>query len=120
MTVIFGLQISTALAGRRPVFFGSNLRESSLYTFYSNGLGVALQSGEIKRSQYELWHYEDSLQGKEVLLVQPHAFTGNRPMLTRMGKEIHYLIIPNFKSYFTIPIQLKFERKISGQDNSAG
>jgi hypothetical protein len=101
------------LAQNKPVFFGSNFRESSLYTFYTGSTGVSLQSGETRRSQYELWHYEDSLQGKDVLFVQPHPFKGSASLQTRMGKKIHYLVIPDFRSFYNTPVHLTIKKSLN-------
>ncbi|MEI6948330.1 glycosyltransferase family 39 protein [Paraflavisolibacter sp. H34] len=100
------------VAGDRPVFFRNNFRESSLYSFYSGGLGVSLQSGEKRRSQYEFWHYEDSLQHREVVLVRDHPFEGSQWIQTRMGKEVHYRVLPDFTSYYDQGIQTSFPRSI--------
>jgi len=51
-----------SVAHNDPVLFGNQFRESSLYSFYSGQMGVALFSGNNRRSQYELWNYEDSLR----------------------------------------------------------
>ena len=58
-----------------PRFVVTNLEEEAgwtgtrVYEFYSGHMGVALQSDRHHRSQYELWNYEDSLQGREVAIV---------------------------------------------------
>ncbi|AKJ04746.1 dolichyl-phosphate-mannose-protein mannosyltransferase [Archangium gephyra] len=96
------------VAGDRPVLFGDNFRESSLYSFYSGQTGVALQSGERRQSQYELWNYEDGLQGREVVLVQDRPFAGSTELRTRMDKTVHYFIAPGFSSYYDIPVEVAF------------
>ncbi|WPB81392.1 glycosyltransferase family 39 protein [Archangium violaceum] len=96
------------VAGDRPVLFGDDFRESSLYSFYSGHTGVALQSGERRRSQYELWNYEDGLQGREVVIVQDRPFAGSTELRTRMDKTVHYLLAPGFSSYYDIPVEVAF------------
>jgi hypothetical protein len=103
------------IAGSRPVFFRDNFRESSLYSFYSGQTGVSLQSGEKRRSQYEIWGYEDSLQNKEVMLVRDGPFEGSNLLITRMRKDVYYTIIRNFISYYTIPVEVAIPKEIKDE-----
>jgi hypothetical protein len=61
------------------VIFGNNFRESSIYAFYSGQSGLALFSGENRKSQYDLWHYEDGLQYKNIYLFKKDSFPGSMP-----------------------------------------
>jgi hypothetical protein len=108
-----------AVAGERPVFFGRNARESALYEFYSGHMGVALQSDPRHRSQYELWNYEDSLQGREVVIALGSPFTGSTELRTRMGKTVHYCIARDFSSYFNIPLEVAFPSTVKSGDSVA-
>ncbi|NTS42365.1 glycosyltransferase family 39 protein [Flavisolibacter sp. BT320] len=89
-----------ALAGESPVFLPNNLREASLYTYYSRKPGVTLYNRPEKKSQYELWGYEDSLQGKEVLLVKKYPFDGSEVLTTNL-KPLHYKRLPSFHSFYS-------------------
>ncbi len=96
-----------ALAGKEPVVFETGngaLREAPLYSFYSKSLAIALYPGENKKSQYQIWNYEDSVQSKNVILVKSDQFEGSNELLTRMGKSIHYREIQNFTSFNNIMI----------------
>jgi hypothetical protein len=88
------------LAGDKPVFMPNNLREASLYSYYSGKLGVTLYNRPEKKSQYELWGYEDSLQGKDVLLLTKYPFYESKVMETNL-RTVHYNILPSFRSFFT-------------------
>lgn len=105
------------VAGDRPVLFGDNFRESSLYAFYSGHTGMALQSRERRQSQYELWNQEDLLQGREVVLVQDRPFAGSRELRTRMDKTVHYFIAPDFSSYYDIPLEAAFPPVVKSGDS---
>jgi hypothetical protein len=107
------------VAGDRPVFFGKDARESSLYQFYSGHLGVALQGDRRHQSQYELWNYEDSLQGRPVVIVLGRRFAGSAELRTRMGKTVHYFIAPDFASYFNIPLEVTFPSAVKSGDSVA-
>jgi hypothetical protein len=96
-----------AIALNRPVIFetgNSGLREAPLYSFYSGGPGIALFPGENKKSQYQIWNYEDSVQYKNVILIKSEPFEGSSELQTRMGKSIHYKEIDNFTSFDNIKI----------------
>lgn len=89
-----------AVAGNKPVFMPGNLREASLYSFYSGKLGVTLYNRPEKKSQYELWGYEDSLQGKDVLYVAKNAFAGSSELMTKTGQRMFYTTISRFQSFY--------------------
>jgi hypothetical protein len=80
---------------------------------------VALQSDRHHRSQYELWNYEDSLQGREVVIVMDRPFPGSTELRTRMHKTVHYFVTPNFLSYFNIPLEAAFPSAVKSRDSVA-
>jgi hypothetical protein len=90
-----------AVAGDRPVFMPNNLREASLYSFYSGNMGVTLYNRPEKKSQYELWGYEDSLQGKEVLFVTDYQHEGSKELMTQIRQPFFYTAIPSFRSFYS-------------------
>ena len=83
-----------------PVFFPNNLREAPLYSFYTGKTGVTLYDRPQKKSQYELWHYEDSLQGKNVLVVNKYEFPGSEKINTDGGVAKYFTRLENFQCYF--------------------
>ncbi len=91
----------SAVAGNRPVFIPNNLREASLYSFYSGRMGVTLYTRPDKRSQYELWGYEDSLQDKEIALITKDPHPNSIILKNRMEQKIYYSNIPSFHSYYS-------------------
>ncbi|QEC56977.1 ArnT family glycosyltransferase [Flavisolibacter ginsenosidimutans] len=88
-----------SLADNRPVFMPDNLREASLYSFYSGGQGVTLYTRPGKKSQYELWGYEDSLQGKDVLFLSKYPYTGGMKT-SLLNKDFYYGVVSSFQSYY--------------------
>lgn len=91
------------IAGNSPVIFENQLREAPLYSFYSkNEMGIAMYPWLGKKSQYEIWNYEDSIQGKDVLLIRDKKFDSGIPFKSRMGKEFFYKKITDFRSYQNI------------------
>jgi len=93
-----------AIAGDDPVLFPEDFRQAPLYTFYSGQTGVALFRDGSRQSQYELWQYEDSLQGASVTWVMGHVFAGADSLRTRMGPTVYHARFPDFSSYNNISI----------------
>lgn len=87
------------LARGNTVFMPDNLREASLYSFYSGQPGVTLYTHPEKKSQYELWGYEDSLQGKEVLFLSKYPDNGGKK-ISLLNKDFYYTVVPSFQSYY--------------------
>lgn len=93
------------LSGGDPVFFPNNLREAPLYSFYTGKTGVTLYDRPEKKSQYELWHYEDSLQGKNVLVVNKYEFEGSKKINSIGGEAVYYTKVKDFQTYYNdVPI----------------
>lgn len=90
------------LAGNRPVLFPNNLRETALYSFYSAAFSTTVYGRAEKKSQYDLWNFEDSIQNKDVLYVALDSFAGSKRLNTRMGEAEYYTIIPGFTSYYDL------------------
>lgn len=59
------------LAGDRPVVFTNSYQDPSVYTFYTGKFAHSLNNLNYRRTQYDLWDFEEKLHGKEVLYV-PH------------------------------------------------
>lgn len=93
------------LANGRAVVFKNNLREAGLYRFYSGEEGVALYSQLGKKSQFELWNYEEQLQSQPVLIVKQKPFESSQELSTRMGKTEYYLELDEFHSCQNIEIK---------------
>ena len=105
------------LAGNDAVLFFQDFRQAPLYTFYSGETGVALFPGGRRQSQYELWHYEDSLQTRPVTWIQ-YVPMGGTILPTRMGQDIHYVRIPAFASYYNLSMTTNLPDTVSaGRDS---
>jgi Dolichyl-phosphate-mannose-protein mannosyltransferase len=104
------------IAGDKPVVFENQLREAPLYAFYSGKQSVAMYGGENKKTQYQIWNVEDQLQGKDVVIIKDGNCKGCTKLVTRMGKEINYLLYPHFVSYQNIRISVKSVTPISEEN----
>jgi len=62
------------MAGDRPVVFTNAYQRPSVYIFYSGKLAHTLDNLNYRKTQFDLWDYEEQVHGKEVLYV-PHFFS---------------------------------------------
>ena len=90
------------LAGNRPVVFTNSYQRPSVYTFYTGGFAYELNSLSYRKTQYDIWNFEEKVHGKEVLYV-PHFLTDNikqnftKKVLSN-GDTTYYKIYKNFQS----------------------
>jgi hypothetical protein len=63
----------SALAGDRPVVFTNSYQRPSVYTFYTGRFAHTLDNWVYRKTQYDLWDFEEKVHGKEILYV-PHFF----------------------------------------------
>lgn len=59
------------LAGNRPVVFTNSFQDPSVYAFYTGQFAHSLNNKDYRKTQYDIWPFEEQLHGKEVLYV-PH------------------------------------------------
>jgi hypothetical protein len=59
------------LAGDRPVIFTNSYQNPSEYTFYTGKFAHSLDNLNYRKTQYDLWNFEEKVHGQEVLYV-PH------------------------------------------------
>lgn len=59
------------IAGDRPVVFTNSYQDASVYTFYTGKFSHSLNNLNYRRTQYDIWDFEERVHGSEVLYV-PH------------------------------------------------
>jgi hypothetical protein len=64
----------SSVAGSRPVIFTNSYQNPSEYTFYTGKFAHSLNNLAYRKTQYDLWDFEEKVHGKEVLYV-PHFLT---------------------------------------------
>jgi hypothetical protein len=62
------------LADNRPVVFTNSYQRPAVYTFYTGKFAYTLDNLSYRKTQYDLWDFEEKVHGKEVLYV-PHYFS---------------------------------------------
>lgn len=101
-------------AGGKEVIFINKYQFAAKYSFYTGDISCSVSDVFARKSQYDLWHFEDSLAGKPVMLnksLQPEGMikTPNR-------REYGYSYRESFQPYNRIrtevallPVTLKAE-----------
>ncbi|MFH0843193.1 MAG: glycosyltransferase family 39 protein [Bacteroidota bacterium] len=59
------------LAEDKPVVFTNSYQDPSLYSFYTGKFAHSLNNKNYRRTQYDLWPFEEKIHGKEVIYI-PH------------------------------------------------
>lgn len=90
------------LAENRPVVFTNSYQRPAVYTFYTGKFAYTLDNLNYRKTQYDLWDFEEKLHGKEVLYV-PHFLSNNfKNQLTKQilsnGDSIFTHVFKDFQS----------------------
>jgi len=102
-------EIKETAAGRKVVFT-NKYQYPSKYTFYSGEFSHTLNNIYYRKNQYDLWNFEDSIQGKSVMLM--HSKTPTDTLVTSNGQIYDYQFIDNFRSYYGIKIKVTPAKKV--------
>jgi hypothetical protein len=62
------------LAGDRVVVFTNSYQRPAVFTFYTGKFAHTLDNLAYRKTQYDIWNFEERVHGKQVLYV-PHFFT---------------------------------------------
>lgn len=74
-------------AGQLPILFHNTYRNPALYHFYTGQKAYELTTAQYRKSQYDLWNDEESLQGKKVYLVLGDRTYCSTCDTLKLGKE---------------------------------
>jgi hypothetical protein len=90
------------LAGTRPVVFTNSYQHPSVYTFYTGKFAHSLDNLNYRKTQYDLWNFEEQIHGKEVLYI-PHFLTDYyKANLTKRilsnGDSVFFRVYKDFQS----------------------
>lgn len=88
-----------AKANGRPVVFLDSYQYPSKYMFYTGHLAYSLNSVYTRRSQYNYWHMEENMWGKDVLVVAPYSSLGYHDSLKVQDRLLYCDVQPNYHSY---------------------
>ena len=111
------------LAGDRLVVFTNSYQRPAVYTFYTGEFAYTLDNLSYRKTQYDLWNFEEMVHGKEVLYV-PHYFDEHyKTHLTKQiltnGDSIFVTVFKNFQSLQKECVVLKenmYNFRVSGNN----
>jgi hypothetical protein len=90
------------LAETRPVVFTNAYQDPSLYTFYTGNFAHSLNNKDYRKTQFDLWPFEEQIHGKEIFYV-PHwlndYYKERLSIYTGPGEDtLYYRIFKDFQS----------------------
>jgi len=92
----------SAVAGDRPVVFTGSYQRPSVYTFYTGKFAHSLNNLYYRKTQYDLWDFEEKVHGKEVLYVPSYFSDYYKANLTKevltKGDTIYVKAFNDFQS----------------------
>lgn len=101
----------------RKVVFTNKYQYPSKYTFYTGEFAHTLNNINYRKNQYDIWHFEDSIQDKSVMLI--HSKTLTDTLETSNGLRLDYQFIDNFRSYYGIVITIIKDKLIYQRNSDA-
>jgi hypothetical protein len=90
------------LAGDRPVVFTNSYQRPSVYTFYTGKFAHTLDNLNYRKTQFDLWDFEERVHGKEILYVPQYFSDYYKQNLTKQmlssGDSVLTRVYKNFQS----------------------
>jgi len=96
-----------SIAGDKPVVFRNTYQKPSIYAFYTGRLATSLNSIDYRKNQYDLWNFEESLYGKEVILVTQVNDPYSIPYIFPNGKNVYIHPAKNFFAANQLEINIR-------------
>jgi len=78
--------------------FRNSYQKASLYTYNTGQLAISLNSVDFRLNQYNLWNFEESLYGKEVVMFSREDDSHSPPIVFPNGKKVYLYPINHFFS----------------------
>jgi 4-amino-4-deoxy-L-arabinose transferase-like glycosyltransferase len=85
-----------SIAGDKPVLFRNTYQKAAIYSFNTSQLATSLNSVDYRKNQYDLWNFEESLFGKDVVVVSRQNDTITAPYIFPNGKKVYVYPVEHF------------------------
>ncbi len=109
-------ELSTIAPKDGFLVYENDLKEPSMYAFYTGRRSVAFYPGFRKKSQYWMWHVEDSAQGMPATIVKKDSFPGSDAL--QSGKrKVYYEQVKSFASFQNIICEVVDRQYSNGELN---
>ena len=69
-----------SIAKDQPVVFFNSYQNPSLYTYYTGKPATSLDGVSYKKTQYDLWNFDEAFVGKKVILVTGKEIPASSPL----------------------------------------
>ena len=99
-----------SMVGHKPVLFRNSYQKASLYTYNTGQFAISLNSVDYRINQFDLWNFEESLYGKEVVMVSREDDSHSPPVLFPNGKNVYLYTINHFFSAHQL--EVNFTKKV--------
>ena len=93
-------------AGEKPVLFFNDYKLPSKYTFYTGKPAYTLSNAWYHKTSFDLWGSEDSLQGKDVMIVSRTWVEKADDLFDEYGKKYFVRKVDDFVSFSQVKIQI--------------
>lgn len=103
----WALQIKEQADGR-PVVFMNTYQQASMYRYYAQEEAITLSNRCGKRTQYDLWDYENQLQGKDVMVIPNYEVNRFDTFKTVKG-SYNYTYADNFRTTTALVVKTEVE-----------
>ncbi|HXP48538.1 MAG TPA: glycosyltransferase family 39 protein [Bacteroidia bacterium] len=93
-----------SISQNKPAVFMNQYQEPSEYKFYTGETAISLNNIMSHKDQFNLWGYENQLQGKDVVML-PNYESQEYTVIESPRGKISYIMINNFRSFSNIRIK---------------
>ena len=113
-------QIIKKTTGNYPVIFQDAWTDASLFAYYTNDKSIGnMNSALFRRNQYDLFHRDDSLNGKKVAVLTNDSLQFKNPEKIVTNKTVWYCKkYDHFKSYYKLSFDLNETSLTNNQFNA--
>lgn len=90
-------------AGSEPVVFMNSYQNCAVYNFYSDGVGVCMNTVFGRKNQFDIWESLEQAKSRDVIMI-PNFHVDNIEEIRNNRMVTQYDTIPNFQYYDNIRI----------------
>lgn len=95
-----------SLAGKRNIVFVNSYENASRYSYLTGKDSHCLSTYYFNNTHFDQWKIEDTLQGKQVFLIDKRGDDSFTIHTTKIGEKIKYKTIDNYRSYAKVDIRI--------------
>jgi len=97
-----------SVANDKPVVFFNSYQNPSLYTYYTGKPATSLDGVSYKKTQFDLWNFDEAYVGKKVILVTGKEIPASTPLDAASGRKKYLYPVGDFITTRKIHIAYDF------------